>query len=569
MPFQKARQRLWPMILAFRRARNAVRPQVRVVKAPAGIQVDWDVPVRLRDGTTLRANVFRPEGDAPVPVIMSAHPYGKDKIPARTRSGRGLDIQYRLFPQPHPIEISEWTSWEAPDPGVWVPQGYAVVNVDLRGGGTAEGIGDLFSDQEALDYYDVIEWAGTQIWSSGRVALNGVSYLAISQYKVAALRPPHLAAICPWEGLSDLYRDFARPGGVREDGFSVIWDMGIRRGVRSHTRFRKNIADRPERDEWYKATAADLERIEVPILVCASFSDHSLHSQGSFEVFRRACSPQKSLYTHRDGKWCAFYGKEATAARGRFFAHTLKGLDNGWEKELPVRLAIHDAGPEPIAVVGEESWPPEDLQWRRLALDAGRRTLAEESEPKLAASASFRTHRDTVQFAWTLTEDIDMIGPMALRLHVELRGADDVFLFAGVRKIRSGAEMRFEGSYGFSGDMVSKGWQRAAHRELDEALSSPSRPVHTHRLAQPLHGGEIVPVDIALRPHATRFLKDDVLRLDVQGRWHFPRDPFRGQFPAYYQRSPRAVCVLHTGGAFDAWLIVGARPVSATAAKSF
>ncbi len=428
------------------------------------------------------------------------------------------------------------------------PQGYAVVNVDLRGGGTAEGIGDLFSDQEALDYYDVIEWAGTQSWSSGRVGLNGVSYLAISEYKVAALRPPHLAAICPWEGFSDLYRDFARPGGVREDGFTVIWDRGIRRGVWVHTQFRKEIVDRLERDEWYESVAPDLERIEVPILVCGSFSDHSLHSQGSFEVFRRAGSLRKWLYTHRDGKRCAFYSKEVTAVRGRFFDHTLKGLDNGWEKEPAVRLAIYESGPEPVAVVGEENWPPNDLHWRTLTLDASRKIIVEGSGPKPVASASFRTDRDTVEFIWTVPGDIDIIGSMALRLHVEVRGADDVFIFAGMRKIRAGVEMRFEGSFGFSGDMVLKGWQRAAHRELDEELSSPSQPVHRHRIAQPLRHGEIVPVDVALRPHATRFLKGDVLRLDVRGRWHYPRDPLRGQFPTKYQSSPKAICVLHTAG---------------------
>jgi hypothetical protein len=180
----------------------------------------------------------------------------------------------------------------------------------------------------------------------------------------------------------------------------------------------------------------------------------------------------------------------------------------------------------------------------------------------------FRTHRDTVQFLWTVPEDIDIIGPMALRLYVEVRGADDVFLFAGVRKLRAGVEMRFEGSFGFSGDMVSKGWQRAAHRELDQELSSPSQPMHTHRIAEPLRDGEIVPIDIALRPHATRFLRGDVLRLDIRGNWHYPKDPLRGQFPTAYQSSPKATCVLHTGGAFDARLLLGARPVSMTAARA-
>ncbi|WP_250528330.1 CocE/NonD family hydrolase [Caballeronia sp. GAWG2-1] len=568
MTAHTARQSIGPLTLAFRRIRNAFRPQVHLYAIPSGIHADWDVPVKVRDGTTLRVNVFRPSSGDPAPVIMSAHPYGKDMIAAHSRSGRAVDLQYRLFPQPHSIAISEWTSWEAPDPGFWVPQGYAVVNVDLRGGGTAEGIGELFSDQEARDYYDVIEWAGTQAWCSGRVALNGVSYLAISEYKVAALRPPHLAAICPWEGFSDLYRDFARPGGIREDGFTIVWDKGLKRGgVATSTRFREEIVNRPERDEWYESTVPDLERIEVPILVCGSFSDHSLHTQGSFEVFRRGGSALKSLYTHRDGKWCAFYGKEASAARLRFFDHTLKGIDNGWDSEPAVRLAIHDNGPEPVAVVGEHNWPPGDLQWRTLSLDPGCGTLIEEAPRAQATSVSFDTRRGAAQFVWTVPDDIDVIGPMALRLHLEVLGADDVFVFAGVRKFRNGVQIQFEGSFGFSGDMVSKGWQRAAHRELDERLSTSVQPVHTHRFAEPLRAGEIIPVEVALQPHATRFLKGDVLRLDIRGKWHFPRDPLRGQFPSFYEPSPKAVCVLHAGGAFDARLLIGTRLVSATTAK--
>ena len=73
-------------------------------------------------------------------------------------------------------------------------------------------MGTLLSDEEASDYAEAIAWAGAQPWSSGKVGLNGVSYLAISQWKVAALRPPALATICPWEGFSDVYHDVAYPG---------------------------------------------------------------------------------------------------------------------------------------------------------------------------------------------------------------------------------------------------------------------------------------------------------------------------------------------------------------------
>ena len=97
---------------ARRRLGNALHPRVQVSPAPAGIEVDWDVPVVVRDGTTLRVNVFRPADGVAAPAIMSAHPYGKDKIPARTRSGLGTSFQYRVFSQPRPVRISEWTSWE-------------------------------------------------------------------------------------------------------------------------------------------------------------------------------------------------------------------------------------------------------------------------------------------------------------------------------------------------------------------------------------------------------------------------------------------------------------------------
>jgi predicted acyl esterase len=545
--------------VALRLFRGTLRPSTMITPAPADIDIQWDVPVRVRDGTVLRVNVFRPNTPGPFPVIMSAHPYGKDKTPAKTWSGRSPNLQARLVPQPRRMTISALTSWEAPDPVFWTRHGYAVVNADLRGGGTSDGVGALFSDAEAEDYYDLIEWAGGQEWSSGRVGLDGVSYLAISQYKVAALRPPSLAAICPWEGLSDLYRDFAYPGGVREDGFSALWSKLTRRSARLTTALRDEILARPERDGWYESLTPDLERIEVPMLVCASFSDHSLHSRGSFEVFRRAGSRRKKVYTHRDGKWCAYYGADATQARLRFFDRTLKGLDNGWDDDPAVRLAITEAGPDPAAVVHETSWPPSDLVWRKLRLDTQSGNLCDQPTPVAAGSAGFDAARGILSLRWTAPDDLDVIGPMALLLHVEMKGADDVFLFAGIRKFRQGIETVFEGSYGFAGDMVSKGWQRAAHRELDHGLSTDAQPVHRHRKAELLRPGEIVPVHIALRPHATRWGRGDELRLEIRGHWFYPVDPLGGQFPADYQPNATGHCIVHTGGSNDSYLLIGTR----------
>jgi uncharacterized protein len=549
---------------AWRFLRNVIRPDVRVTALPRGIHTDWDVPVTVRDGTTLRVNVFRPqESSEPAPVIMSAHPYGKDKIPAKTRGKRGVPLNYRLVLQPRTVTFSEVTSWEAPDPAVWVPRGYAVVNADLRGAGTSDGIGDLFTEAEALDYYDLIEWAATQAWCNGKVALDGVSYLAISQYRVAALHPPHLAAICPWEGFTDIYRDFLRPGGVRENGFSAIWAASSTKIMRVQTDLRKEFNSRPERDAWFESITPELERIEVPMLVCGSFSDQSLHSRGAMEAFRRVSSTQKWLYSHRDGKWCHYYDQEATETRGRFFDHFLKGIDNGWQNEPRVRLAVYDVGSRPVVVAGVEAWPPAGLQWSTLALDATTGNLVQ-AQPQQARSISFDMRRGESAFTWVLPEDMDILGPMALRVHVEVRGAEDVYLFAGVRKIRNNAEVLYEGTFGFPLDMVTKGWQRAAHRELDRQLSTPAQPVYTHRQAELLRKDEIIPVDIALIPHATRFRKGDILRLELRGRWHYSRNPFTGTFPFGYERSSKGTCVIHAGGPYDSGLFFGHCPDATT-----
>ena len=107
-------------------------------------------------------------------------------------------------------EVAEGTSnryqvWELVDPEKWVPDGYVIVRVDLRGAGRSQGRLDIWSPREAQDIYGCVEWAATQSWSNGKVGLNGISYYAMNQWWAAMLAPPHLAAICVWEGAADYY----------------------------------------------------------------------------------------------------------------------------------------------------------------------------------------------------------------------------------------------------------------------------------------------------------------------------------------------------------------------------
>ncbi|WP_445169023.1 CocE/NonD family hydrolase [Mycolicibacterium sp. Dal123E01] len=515
---------------ARQRIRAFLHPPVTVVSAPADLIKDHDVAVRMRDGVTLRANVYRPPGDGPFPVILSVHPYGKDKLPRRTRRGWRLNVQFRIMNQPEPYRISSETGWEAPDPVAWVERGYVVINADARGAGSSEGVGSLLSDDEARDVCDLIEWAGTQPWSNGRVGMLGVSYLALSQYKAAALHPPRLAAICPWEGFTDAYRDFMTPGGVPERGFSVIWQTMTRRVARLSVDLGAQRRLHPLRDDWWQSITPDIARIEVPILACASFSDHNLHSQGSWRLIDRAGSVERCAYSHRGGKWAVFYGDEAQRAQTAFFDRHLRGL------ELPapprVRLEVRERRDAVVAVREEQEWPLARTRWTALHLgDDG--TLGD-AAPATAGTSTFGLRRQAVAFTHRFARDTEVTGPMSLRLRIGLDGADDAHLFVGVEKWSDGRYVPFEGSYGYGRDRIADGRLRLALRESLDAL-------------RPLRSGEIVDADIELSASSTLFRAGDELRLVIAGRYLEPFNPLFGHLPARYVPSRRGRGVVHWG----------------------
>lgn len=537
---------------ARRNLARTIRPDVRITPPPRGVCFDRDVAVPVRDGTTLRANVFRPEAEGQYPVLLCAQPYGKDRIPARTRSGRAVPLQYRLAANDAPMVFSAWTSLEAPDPAFWVPRGYVLVTADLRGWGTSGGVPATFSPREGEDVHDLIEWAAAQPWSNGKVGMTGVSYLAITQWTGAATRPPHLAAINPWEGFTDAYPDFAYPGGIREDGFMVVWSAWQQLLRPKAGSFRAEQKRHPLRDGWWAERRPDLARIDVPALVCASFSDQSLHSRGSFEGFRRIGSTRKWLYTHRAPKWSTYYGQPALDAQARFFDHFLRGDDTGILAEAPVRIEVRESLSRIAVIRTADQWPPAQARPLVLHLDAADQSLRD-TPPPVAAAAD--APRSGMRFRWRFEQETDVIGPMRLRVRVSAE-RPDLTLFAGIRKFHHGREVVFEGSYGFTEDIVTRGWLRASHRAIDEARSTEWEAWHPHDAALPIPHGEAVDLDLTLLPSATRFAAGDQLVLELRDHWFFPANPITGQFPAVYQRPPRQRWTIHTGGATAATLTI-------------
>ena len=203
-------------------ARAATLSEVR-----DGMRIDWNVPIRADDGLILRADVYRPIEDGQYPVLLTYGPYSKGLA-----FQDGYPSAWNRMAERHPDVTAGSSnlhqSWEVVDPEKWVPHGYVCVRVDSRGCGMSPGYIDPFSARETGDFYECIEWAGVQPWSNGQVGLNGVSYFAMNQWQVASLQPPHLAAMCIWEGAADWYRDATHHGGTLSTFWANWFDMQVK-----------------------------------------------------------------------------------------------------------------------------------------------------------------------------------------------------------------------------------------------------------------------------------------------------------------------------------------------------
>lgn len=580
----RALRATWPIVRRAVATGQVFRPQCELVEPDPDILCEYDVAVPMPEGFELKANVFRSRravaAGVRVPVVMCAHPYDNHLLPALGRTPlKGPPLQYRLIPQAGRPRFSTITSWEAPDPNFWVPAGYAVVNLNLPGYGGSGGPPGVFSDDQARGFHDAIEWVGRQSWCTGAVGLAGVSYLAITQYHVAAGRygggpPKALRCIAPWEGFSDLYRDQSCPGGVEDEGFGPFWWMtelkpALTGSAANFAKLNGGLPDQmlglhPFYDGFWREKAADLERIDLPMLVCASFSDHGLHTAGSFRAFVKARSAHKWVYTHRSGKWDVFYSAEALEVMKRFMDCFLKGeTGNGFLETAPVRLEVRSSRDVVHEVRGENEWPLARTTFTRLHLSDG---ALVEAAPAAASSARHAARRGRSTFRYRFAGATELTGPMKLRLWVEARPQgggpppDDMVIFVAVDKLdAAGKSVPFRGSVGNRNDMVTRGFCRVSRRELDEAESTEWLPVLTGTSSMPLAPGEKVAVEIELYPSSTFFAAGESISLIVASDEIIPSPPYRKSVSCN-----RGVHVLHFGGEFDSHLLVPVIPPAAS-----
>ncbi len=530
----------------------------RLSQPEYGVILEEDVAIPVRDGTVLRADVYRPDvsggdsGNNNFPVLISLSAYQKN-----------LD---RILPHVRPF-----THVERPEPDWWVPRGYVLLFIDTRGTGKSPGKADIWSMQESRDYYDAIEWAARQDWSSGKIGLSGVSYYAITQWNVASLQPPSLTTIVPWEGWADLYRDSVFHGGVLNQAFYGRWWIDVvGKQLLEFTRadnsaaFDENLmwnfmthhTDGPWWDEV--KSRAQFDRITVPLYSSANWGGWNHHLRGNVEAYVRSASEHKKLQVHIGGHTDAFYSDQGKIEMLRWYDYWLKGKDTGIMDEPPVKLCIRESV-DKCTWRFENEWPLARTRYTKYYLStqvagavedathdlrltktppAGGGTITFPSGPE--AYARGIRGQPTVTFVTEpLTEDVEITGHTNLVMWVSSE-TDDMDVFAYLRN------MAPDGSV----ETATRGILKVSHRKLDPELSAPYRPYHTHDEEQKLEPGEVVPVEVEIWATSMIFRKGHRIRLDVQ-----PHDGDH-YFAAYKLKNNS----IYTGGEHASYVVLPVIP---------
>jgi predicted acyl esterase len=514
--------------------RNLSEPRYRTRR-------DDDVPVILRGGERLLADVIRPAADGRFPALVAASPY--------PRQIQDLGAPMGFI--------------EAGASDFFVPRGYVHVIANLRGTGGSDGTFGMFDAGERDDLHDLVEWAAAQRWCDGNVGMIGISYFAMAQLAAATRRPPHLRAIFPVATTPDLYEAVHHNGlfsstfispwlavlGVTAGHGDALWRGKVLNAARHllanpriHERFehmngesaigglqavmrvhydphpwddlwQAAVVEHPLRDAFWEQrnVLEDLGDVDIPVYLGCDWQNVPLHLPGTFsswaalrdrERVRMGMLPEFGL----TWPWESLH-VEALA----WFDHWLKERDTGILEGPPVRYWMPGAEEWRTS----EAWPPTDARHVALALRGDGRLAAEEGEPGERAYLCLGTglgrppNANAPQLpsalSWEtapLAHDVDVVGEIELAL-TATSTAPDTGWIAILQDVAAD-----DGT-----TEITAGWLRATLREVDVAASRPGAPVLPCRFAQAVPIGERVEYRIPLVPNARRFAAGHRIRL--------------------------------------------------------
>lgn len=514
-----------------------------------GLSIEQNISIPLRDGTTIYADIYRPlgpDGEHDLPLLLAWGPYGKHAVSNQV---------FWPLSGVNPDWLSNLTPFEGPDPVYWGKRRYAVAVVDPRGAWQSQG--DFYHNgiQEAEDCFDTIAFLADQPWSNGKIGMTGVSYLAAIQYYVASMRPPALVAINPWEGFSDWYREFAYHGGILETGFLPRASDNIRYSLGRTEDTWENARAHPLIDEFWRSKEVDLEAIEIPAYVVASWSDQGLHLRGTIAAYERIQSEQKWLEVHGQKKWAHYYQEKSSRRRSEFFDHFMLNRNTALAAWPKVRLDIRES--HGVATErAERGWPIGRTIETPLYID-GRSNRLETSPCATQSRSVYDAVDGELHFVHQFQQETEITGPMKLRLWVEAEGAEDMDIFVAVQKLDRLDQLVGFTFYTFYEDgPVALGWLRASHRALDKERTTTLRPVHLHDREELLPANTPVAVDIELWPSSTLFHAGEKLRLVIKGSDIYTDGAPNMPFARHEELRNSGRHIIHSGGKYDSHLLI-------------
>ena len=503
-----------------------------------GVIVDRNVAIRMRDGISIRADVYRPDEPGRYPALYAVSPYQKDLA--------GLPA-YPAF------------LWRETGPIEWyVQQGYVYVLADARGTGASDqGVWEYFGPEEQTDLYDAIEWIADQDWCTGKVGMIGQSYFGMAQWSAAIQAPPSLTCIAPYDAKIDHYRDGQFHGGIPAFGLPIIWSFGVRYnhlngppGPESAARLKTDLVQamlaHPTDDEFWRLRSPywGLAGSTVPTFSIGSWGKNALHLRGNLIGYELTSGPKKLLVeeagqpvrlgavrAQQDFERPDFHEKVLLP----WYDYWLKGHDTGVMDGPTVTTFVSGIA----EYVAWSEWPPEEIEYSNLYLRRGPSgavvSLNDGSlsqEPPLGGEGGTtysyprqEWHLGPVEFkpdgssdptsqvlTWTtepLEQDVMIAGPIAVVLYASSDQLDTDFFVKLWDQVPRGTGQNHRDV------LLARGWLRASHRELDESRSTIGRPFHPHRDPKPIEPGKVYRFDIEVWPIAHVFMTGNRIRLQI------------------------------------------------------
>lgn len=506
-----------------------------------------DVSIKARDRTPLAADVYYPDADGKFPVLLSYSCYSKD--------------MQKLPVDPYPLTNRMGNGGlEAGNTEYFVSRGYVHVIVDPRGIGLSEAGGGyrFFTRKEQEDGYDIVEWIAEQPWCNGNVGMLGMSYFAMIQYFVAALNPPHLKAVFPHDACADLYRSWAYHGGILNQGFTKHWwplvaVHTIQPLDYSEAELQQMIEAAKNNDDikkdpsvylalmfpgknphlfdlaihpydgpyyWERSGYTKFDKIKIPAYLLSRWSAHSIHLPGAFSAYQAINAPKKLRITvPHPGLGFERPWHENHDIILRWYDHWLKGIDTGIMDEPPISILVQGTNEWRY----ENEWPLARTKWTKFYLRENG-MLTEEPPTSTEAPDTF-TYRPalkpwqevpSVKYTTTpLTKDMEVTGPSALYLYGSLSTPDGNWHIEIYDTDPDGSKR-----------LVTMGWLKASHREIDESKSKPYQPFHPHTRSIPVEPGKIYEYPLGIVETSNVFKAGHRIHLIIKGQdtdWEGPQ----------------------------------------------